>query len=340
MNWFYWGSLALVIAVTLQLTDRRRWLTGYFVSAAIIGLALAAYRTVSNQASPLWQFIIVGLKLVGYLVLPILVLVVALSFIRYSYRLIRKEGWHLHYSLLAIVGVLLVTMLGLLALNGLRWRQRWLWELLGLAVVLTAYFAAGFLAYLVAGVTTRLGRRGPVDAIIVLGAGLMPDGRPTRTLSYRLKAAAKFYRGQRAQHHQPIKLIVSGGQGADEIMAESTAMRQYLVALGIPVDVIQEENQSTSTLENLKFSHTWLVKRQPFYRAVVVTSDYHVLRANILARRLRLNMVSRGARTPWYYVPFAMFREYLALIVLYHWANIVAVIGLTLVYGAWLVKLI
>jgi len=339
VNWFYWGSLALVGALTLQLTDRRRWLTGHLFLLAGIGLAIAGYRSVSDQASPLWQFIIVGLKLAAYLILPVVILIVAISFVRYSYRLLRKEGWHFHYTLLAIVGILLVLMLALAALNGLSWQLPWLWKLVGLAFVLTAYFTFSFFAYLVACGTTRLGRIGPVDDIVVLGAGLMPDGRPTRTLSYRLKTAAKLYRAQREKHHQPIQIIVSGGQGSDEIMPESTAMRHYLVALGIPLDVIKEEHQSTSTAENLRFTHALIVRQQPFYRAILVTSDYHVLRANILARRLRLNMYGRGATTPWYYLPFAMFREYLALIMMYRWANLGAVLALTVWYLGWLVQL-
>lgn len=340
MDWFYWGSLALAIALTLQLTDRRRWLTGHFLLLAGVGLALAAYRHVSAEAGPLWQFLIVGLKVVIYGLAPLIVFIVAISFVRYSYRLIRKEGWHLHYSLLAIVGAIMVGMLVLSMLNGIYWHNKRLWQLLGLAIILTAYFAFGFLAYLVAGVTTRLGRHVPVDEIIVLGAGLMPDGRPTRTLSYRLKTAARLYRQQRARDHHDVTIVVSGGQGADEIMAESTAMRQYLVDLGIPRDVILEENQSTSTVENLKLSHALIVKRQPFYRAAIVTSDYHVLRANILARRLGLPIYGIGAPTPWYYLPFAMFREYLALILMTRWTNLAAVVGLTFIYLAQLVNII
>jgi len=340
VDWFYWGSLALAIALTLQLTDRRRWLTGHFLLLAAIGLALAAYRSFSEDASPLWQFMIVGLKVVAYGLAPLVVLIVAISFVRYSYRLIRKEGWHLHYSLLAIVGVLMAGMLVLSLINGLYWQNKRLWQLLGLAIILTGYFAFSFLAYLVAGVTTRLGRHRPVTAIIVLGAGLMPDGRPTRTLSYRLKTAAKLYRKQRAKDHHDLTIVVSGGQGSDEVMAESTAMRQYLVALGIPRDVIQEENRSTSTVENLTFSHALIVKQQPFYRAAMVTSDYHVLRANILARRLGLAVYGVGAPTPWYYVPFAMFREYLALILMTRWPNLAVVLILTWGYLAQLVNII
>lgn len=337
---FYWGSLALVSALTLQLTDRRRWLTGHLLLLGIVGLTLSAYHRFSAQASPLWQFVLVGAKLLIYILLPVIILVVGASFVRYSYRLIRKEGWHFHYSLLAIVGGALVVMLGLSAVNFWSWHQQRLWQFLGLALLLTAYFAFSFIAYVVAVGLNRISRRRAVDDIIVLGAGLMPDGRPTRTLSYRLKTAAKFYRRQREKYHRPVMIVVSGGQGGDEVVAESTAMRRYLVALGVPLDAIQEENRSTSTLENLRFSHELIVKRHPFYRAVFVTSDYHVLRANIFARQLHLNLTGIGAPTPWYYVPFAMFREYLALILMYRWSNLLVVLVLSVFYGATLLRLI
>lgn len=337
---FYWGSLALVGAVTLQLTDRRHWLTGHLFLFAIGAFMLAAYHRFSAQASPLWQLIIVGLKILAYVLLPIIIFVVAVSFVRYSYRLIRKEGWHFHYSLLAIVGTLLILMLGLSVVNYEQWQNKPLWQLLGLALLLTGFFAFSFLAYLIACLTTRLGRPRKIDHIIVLGAGLMPDGRPTRTLSYRLKTAAKFYHAQRTKYHEPVTIVVSGGQGSDEVVAESTAMRRYLVAIGVPRDAIQEENQSTSTQENLRYSHALMVRKNPFYRAVMVTSDYHVLRANILARQLSLNLTGIGARTPWYYLPFAMFREYLALILMYRWTNLVAVLGIAVWYVAVLVRLV
>lgn len=340
MSTFYWGSLALASAVTLQLTDRRHWLTGHLILIAIAGLLLTAYHRFSAQASPLWQFFLVGAKILAYVLFPIVILIVGISFVRYSYRLIRKEGWFFHYSLLAIVGVLLVLMLTLSVLNLGWWHVARLWQLLGLALLLTVYFVFSFLAYLVACVTTRLGRRHRIDHIIVLGAGLMADGQPTPTLRYRLQRAAKFYRQQRAKYHRPVTIVVSGGQGSDEVVPESTAMRRYLVDNGIPRDAIVEENQSTSTMENLRFSHALIVRHQPFYRAVLVTSNYHVLRANIFARQLHLDLTGIGARTPWYYLPFAMFREYLALILMYRWSNLGVVIGLTLWYVFWLVKLV
>ena len=48
---------------------------------------------------------------------------------------------------------------------------------------------------------------------------------------------------------------------------------------------------------------------------LIVTSDYHVLRAAILARRLGVPAQASGARTARYYWPSAMLREFVALLV-------------------------
>lgn len=50
-------------------------------------------------------------------------------------------------------------------------------------------------------------------------------------------------------------------------------------------------------------------------QGLIVTSDYHVLRAAILARRLDLPAQATGARTARYYWPSAMLREFIAVIV-------------------------
>jgi len=49
-------------------------------------------------------------------------------------------------------------------------------------------------------------------------------------------------------------VITSGGRGADEARSEASAMAEYLVDHGIPAERILLEDQSTTTLENLRNS--------------------------------------------------------------------------------------
>ncbi len=65
------------------------------------------------------------------------------------------------------------------------------------------------------------------DAIIVLGSGLIGDKVPP-LLAQRLTKAKTIYE----QFEGRPKLIVSGGQGADELTSEAEAMANYLMEQG------------------------------------------------------------------------------------------------------------
>ena len=118
-------------------------------------------------------------------------------------------------------------------------------------------------------------------------------------------------------NHTP-KIVVSGGQGTDETLTEADAMAQYLMESGISEEDIIVERQSTTTLENLRFSKAILdEKREKNYRCLVVTNSFHSLRAGIYMRKLGLKGRSIGSRTALYFLPSSWIRETLGLIVLY-----------------------
>lgn len=86
------------------------------------------------------------------------------------------------------------------------------------------------------------------QTVFIPGCGLKGD-RPTTTLEYRLD------RGYEILSENPDAVcIVSGGQGRDEIVSESQAMKNYLVEKGIDEDRIYMEDRSEDTEENVKFS--------------------------------------------------------------------------------------
>ena len=51
-----------------------------------------------------------------------------------------------------------------------------------------------------------------------------------------------------------IIFIPSGGQGKDEIISEAEAMKNYLIENNIKPEDIILENESTNTLQNMKYS--------------------------------------------------------------------------------------
>lgn len=172
-----------------------------------------------------------------------------------------------------------------LARFGLRlwWRRLVLLMLVG-----SLLFGATLATILVVGARTK---PQSADVIIVLGARVYSD-RLSTALKERLDTALHLYRDGLAP-----QLIVSGGQGSDEPTAEARAMSDYLVARGISSQSIQLDEQSYSTVENLRNS-LLIMGQSGFGNAVIVTSDYHVLRADLIAHRLGLPCSIAAAPLP------------------------------------------
>ena len=116
------------------------------------------------------------------------------------------------------------------------------------------------------------------DVLIVLGAGIKGQ-EISADLQNRLDTAVQYY-----QQNPRVLIVVSGGQGPDEDISEALAMQRYLTAKGIPKEQILLEDRSTSTKENFVYTKELLSKYfQDEYTAAFVTSDFHILRAEILA---------------------------------------------------------
>ena len=151
-------------------------------------------------------------------------------------------------------------------------------------------------------------KSGVEDALVVLGCGVRGD-RVSVGLARRLDKALDYYKG-----NANVLIVVSGGQGAQETITEAEAMRRYLVDFGVPDAQIIKEEKATSTLENLRFSDEILRERFPNgYSAALVTSSFHVYRAERIAQKLGLHYDHLGAPSKWYAVPMNNLRELVAI---------------------------
>jgi uncharacterized SAM-binding protein YcdF (DUF218 family) len=171
-----------------------------------------------------------------------------------------------------------------------------------------------------------LTRAGPADFVIVLGAGLRPDGGVPPLLASRLDRGREVWaaldrRAAAAGAFRPM-LILSGGKGDDERLAEAAAMAAYLAERGVPADRMVLEDQSRNTEANLLFSQALLERLRPGARAVIVTSDFHAFRAALIARRIGLRARATGARVAGYYEPNAVLREFAAVFLQYRAVNL------------------
>lgn len=162
------------------------------------------------------------------------------------------------------------------------------------------------------------------DFIIVLGSGLIGDKVPP-LLASRINKAIEFYKKQ-ALVAIPPKIIFSGGQGSDKKISEALAMQRYAVEKGIPIEDTILEDKSVNTLQNMKFSKKIIDtydKNKP--KSIFVTNNFHLFRAALYAKKANLNSVGVGSKTALYFLPNAMIREYIAIVVLYKKQHIIIV---------------
>ena len=205
--------------------------------------------------------------------------------------------------------------------------------LLGLFVLEGLWFSFTFVALLFYSWIYRiLPRCRTYDYIIIHGAGLN-GSRPTPLLAGRIDKALELWNKQ----HQHGKFVVSGGQGADEIVSEAQAMRDYLLEKDVPLDAILMEDKSTTTWENIKYSIGVInndrteaasaisvdanSSRGSYaastisadFTTAVVTSDFHVFRCAEYAHNLGLKADGIGSHTKGWYWPTAFIREFIAI---------------------------
>lgn len=141
-----------------------------------------------------------------------------------------------------------------------------------------------------------------VDYLIVLGARLYGE-TPSASLLERLKVAHQYL-----EAHTDRMVVVSGGQGQGEDVAEGYAMAQYLANNGIEPSRIIIEDQSTNTFENLSFSLEKIRKNdnKENLTILIATNKYHIFRSKMLAKRLGMIPYGLPAKIP----PISIFKSY------------------------------
>lgn len=197
------------------------------------------------------------------------------------------------------------------------------------------YFECMIIGTIVAdSITARYEPDKNMDFMIILGCGLQKDGTPTPLLRGRVERAVGFAREQKEQTGKDLVFITSGGKGDDEINSESAAMKRCLLENGVDGSLIIEEDRSSSTYENMKFSKEIIDKIDPSAKVAFSTTNYHVFRSGVTARRLSLRAVGIGAGTKWYYWPNAAVREFAGLLVNHKLKQAVILVSMIVFYVA------
>ena len=136
---------------------------------------------------------------------------------------------------------------------------------------------------------------GDCDYIIVLGAGVNGT-EPSLILTERLQATVNYL-----TEHEDAICIVSGGQGEGEQITEAACMQAYLVKHGIEDSRIWMEEKATSTWENLSYSMDLIEEKTGTRpdRVGVISNEFHMFRAGLMAKEMDIEMVGIPAKTSW-----------------------------------------
>lgn len=112
-----------------------------------------------------------------------------------------------------------------------------------------------------------------VDYILVLGAGLRPDGSPSDMLSDRLRVGISLF-----EKGASDKILMSG-DNSGEHYNEVAAMSLFAVESGVPSENIVLDGKGYSTYESVFNA----VKEYGAEKVIIVTQEYHLYRALYIA---------------------------------------------------------
>jgi SanA protein len=140
----------------------------------------------------------------------------------------------------------------------------------------------------------------PADAILILGAYVFPDGTVSTMLRDRLNTGYELYEMGKAP-----KIIVSGDHG-QKSYDEVNAMKKYLMNKKVPSADIFMDHAGFSTYESIyRARDIFEVKK-----LIIVTQEYHLMRAVFIAKELGLEAYGVAADKRNYRgMPIYTFRE-------------------------------
>ncbi len=167
------------------------------------------------------------------------------------------------------------------------------------------------------------------DYMIILGCKIREDGTLTPLLKGRVDKALEFRNNQLKETKKDLIFIPSGGKGNDEIISEAEAIKNYLKENGIKEKNIILENKSKNTYENIKFSNKLIKKEKA--NICFSTTNYHVLRAGLIATNQSLKIEGIGSKTKSYFWINAFIREFIGTLYSEKKSHIITIIIINLI---------
>lgn len=243
-------GISICIFVCIMIRDPRTLWSGVSLLGMLFCLAVTLFFLLSEYADWLTGHdllmnvlvILLILFAISFLVFPtILILILFVEGI----KLIRHEGLRSKNLLTILLSALLYLYLTVWPMIGQLEKGKFGTRLYMLISLLAVYVLTLLAVYLLSAALNliHLKKRRGADYIVVLGAGLI-GGEVTPLLAARINRAIEL-----SECNADAVLIMSGGQGPDEDIAEGEAMAEYAEQKGVDAEKIIVEGRSASTGE-------------------------------------------------------------------------------------------
>lgn len=164
-------------------------------------------------------------------------------------------------------------------------------------LILTICVIVGLVAMAATGIWIGVNMGGAdepqAEYVVVLGAGVNGT-QPSASLLERLEAAQTY-----AQTYPNAILVLSGAQGENEQISEAQCMYDWLIEHGISSQRLRKEENATTTQENLSLSVELIEQErgEKPTQIAVISSEYHLLRASLIADELGVETLGYPAET-------------------------------------------
>lgn len=193
-------------------------------------------------------------------------------------------------------------------------------KILGAAGGIAGAFALSVAAYLPFVISdARKNNRDKCDYLLILGGNVIGADTPSPQLLERMKAAAVYLR----ENPETVAVPCGGCFRDGQKKSEAQIIAEYLIEQGIEESRIVLEDKSTTTYENFEFGTKIIEnhsgKALDEVRVAFLSSDYHIHRASIIAKRCGIKNCGKvSCPTPGEAMPRYLREYFVAYELLYH----------------------
>lgn len=311
-----------LILLYVWYTEPRRLALGAAFLIFMLSLAFTTIYLLMMSEDMMILMVFLILILIVILLSPLLLIG---NFLYSGIMLIKREGLKFHNLLSLMLGIGLILYLTVWPIVADLTQHTVYNSIYAYITLLLFYFMLVINLYTVSMVLNLLHfRRVDVDYLVVLGSGL--DGNHvTPLLASRIDKAIELYR-----QNPQVKLIMTGGKGSDEIVTEASAMARYALEQGLPPEAIILEDKAVNTEKNIMFSRALMDSNTAKF--AIVSNNYHVFRALLIAKGAGIPCIGYGARSKWYFSLNAYIREFIGYLYLKRNLHLTIIVSFTLLY--------